>query len=112
MARPMPAEIVLTLFFILSFFSLGEAAFEAHVNYPAWLRISDESFGPYHRAITARIGVLLVPLALTALLNILLLWWRPKPIPRWALWTTLALQVVAWLSAFLVQIPIQMQLNS
>ena len=42
--------------------------------------LSFESFGPYHRAITARIGFLIVPLALTTLLNVLLLWWRPPSV--------------------------------
>lgn len=112
MTRSTAAESILTLFFVLSFFSIGEAAFEAHVNYPAWLHISDQSFAPYHGAITARVGFFIVPLALSTVLNVLLLRWRPAAIPLWAVWTTLALQIVAWLSAWLVQIPIQTQLGA
>jgi len=37
MARNTLQNLTATLFFVFTFFSLGEAAFEAHVNYPAWL---------------------------------------------------------------------------
>jgi hypothetical protein len=109
--RAKSEALVATLFFTATFFSLGEAAFEAHVNYPAWLLIGDGSFRDYHRAITARIGFLLVPLAASLVLNLLLLWRRPPAIPRWSVWATLALQLVAWASAVLIQIPIQAQLS-
>lgn len=106
------ADVIATLFFAFSFFSFGEGAFEGHVNYPAWLQISDQSFLSYHHAISARIGVLIVPLVLATVFNVLLLWRRPAAIPAWATWTTLALQVVMWVSTVLIQIPIQLQLGS
>lgn len=101
-----------TLFFAFSFFSLGAGVFEGQVNYPAWLRISDQSFIPYHQAIAARIGFLVVPLVLTTVFNILLLRWRPASIPLGAVWGTLALQVVMWISTVSIQIPIQLQLGA
>lgn len=104
--------MIATLFFALSFFSFGEAVFEGQVNYPAWLRISDQSFVTYHQAISARIGVLIVPLVLATVANILLIWWRPTSIPRWAVWSTLALQMLMWVSTVLIQIPIQLRLGS
>jgi len=110
-AAPLPS-LTATLFFVFTFFSLGEAAFEAHVNYPAWLRISDESFRAYHQAVSGRIAFLIIPLALSTVLNLLLVWWRPPPIPAWSVWTTLGLQLVAWVSAVWIQIPIQMQLSA
>jgi hypothetical protein len=105
------ADLVLTLFLVVSFFSLGEAAFESHVNYPAWLALSGPGFVPYHRVISARIGLLIVPLVASTALNVLLLWYRPAQVPRLAVWATLVLQAVAWTSAVLVQIPIQMSLG-
>lgn len=101
-----------TLFFAFAFFSAGEAAFEAHVNYPAWLHIGDGSFRAYHQAVSARIAFLLVPLFLSTLLNVLLLSWRPPGIPTWSVWVTLGLQLVAWVSAASVQIPIQAELSA
>lgn len=53
-----------------------------------------------------------MPIAASLVLNVLLLWWRPPEIPRWAVWATLALQAVAWTSAALVQIPIQARLSA
>ena len=105
-------SLIATLFFAVTFFSVGEAAFEAHVNYPAWLLISDDSFGPYHREITARIPFLLVPIGISMVLNVLLLWRRPPSIPLWSLWATLGLQLLAWLSTAFIQIPIQRQLGA
>jgi len=103
-------DIIATLFFAFSFFSFGEAVFEGHVNYPAWLVISDQSFQAYHQALSSRIAFLIVPLALTTVLNVLLIWWRPPCIPGWAVWTTLGLSVSGWISTLSLQIPIQMQL--
>jgi hypothetical protein len=104
-------DLALTAFFVLSFFSLGEAAFEAHVNYPAWLHIGEDGFTAYHRALSARIGWLLVPLAATIVLNVVLLAWPPPAVPRAALGVTLILQLVAAASAAMVQIPIQVRLS-
>ena len=112
MTSPRADRVVATLFFIVTFFSVGEAAFESHVNYPAWLYLTDQSFRPYHQAISARIGVLIVPLVLSTILNVLLFWWRPRSIPLWTVWSTLGLQIGVWISAILVQIPIQVQLSA
>jgi hypothetical protein len=103
-------DLIATLFFAFSFFSSGEAAFEGHVNYPSWLVISDQSFQAYHQALSSRIAFLIVPLALTTVLNVLLIWWRPPSIPGWAVWTTLGLSLSGWISTISVQIPIQMHL--
>jgi hypothetical protein len=81
------------------------------VNYPAWLQISDDSFPAYHRVISARIGFLIVPLVLATLLNVVLIWLRPAAVASWTVWATLAMHALAWGSALLVQIPIQVQLS-
>ena len=105
--------VIGTLFFVFTFFSFGEAAFEGHVNYPAWLRITDRaSFLAYHQALSSRIGVLIVPLVLSTILNAALLRWRPRAIPAWSVWLTLALMIVTWISTVSIQIPIQMQLSA
>lgn len=109
---PSARAVTLTAFFVLSFFSLGEAAFESHVNYPAWLHISDASFLAYHRQLSARIGVMLVPLATTIVLNVVLLVWPPASVTRGPLWATLALHVLMVLSTVTVQIPIQLRLGT
>jgi hypothetical protein len=106
-------SLVATLFFAFTFFSFGEAVFEGHVNYPAWLHITDRaSFEGYHQALSARIGILIVPLVLSTILNAALLLWRPRAIPAWPVWVTLALMLVIWISTVSIQLPIQMQLAS
>jgi hypothetical protein len=112
MSSAKPADVIATLFFVMTFLGVGAAAFEGHVNYPAWGRISDQSFTSYHQAVTARIGVLIVPLALSTLLNALLLWRRPPSMPLWAVWSMLALQIVAWISSVMIQVPIQRELSA
>jgi hypothetical protein len=41
-----------------------------------------------------------------------LVWFKPAPIPRWAIWLALVLQLIVWLSTVAIQLPIQGQLSS
>jgi hypothetical protein len=39
-------------------------------------------------------------------------WFRPAPIPGWAIWLSVILQMIVWVSTATIQIPIQLQLSS
>jgi hypothetical protein len=41
----------------------------------------------------------------------LLLWFRPAPVPRWALWLSVVLQLATWASTAAIQLPIQFELS-
>ena len=55
---------------------------------------------------------MVIPLFVATILTILLLWFRPASIPRWMIWSAIALQLVTWASTFAIQLPIQGQLSA
>lgn len=101
------------LTFAFVFYGMGASFIESFVNYPTWKLIGPNEFLTYHHAISPLIiGYLVAPMVLGTLLTGLLLWFRPRPIPAWALWAALGLQVFVWISTVTIQIPIQIELIS
>ena len=99
--------------FCLIFYGMGASFIESFVNYPTWPMIGKNEFLAYHQAAGPRIiSYLVVPMLLGTFLNVLLLWFRPAQIPAWALSLALGLQLIAWISTALIQLPIQFQLGS
>ncbi len=99
--------------FSIVFYGMGAAVVESFVNYPTWKMIGPDEFVAYHRALSPLIiGYMVVPLVVGTLLTACLLWFRPLPIPAWALWAALGLQLLAWASSVLIQIPIQVELSN
>ena len=99
--------------FALVFYGMGAASVESFVNYPTWPLIGANEFRAYHRALGPLIiGHMVIPMLVTTILTILLLWFRPASIPRWMVWLAIVLQLVVWVSTFTVQLPIQGQLSA
>lgn len=99
--------------FALVFYGMGAAFIESFVNYPSWKLIGPDEFLKYHNAISPLIiGYLVAPMVIVTILTALLLWFRPRAIPAWALWAALGLQIFIWISTVTIQIPIQIQLSS
>ena len=99
--------------FALVFYGTGASFVESFVNYPTWRLIGANEFRDYHQALGPLIiGYMVIPMLLTTLLTVLLLWLSPAPIPRWAVWLAVVLQLIVWISTFAIQIPIQMQLSA
>jgi hypothetical protein len=99
--------------FALVFYGLGASFVESFVNYPTWRLIGANEFRAYHQALSPLvIGYMVIPLILATILTILLLWFRPVPIPRWAIWLAVVLQLIPWVSTVAIQFPIQAQLSS
>jgi len=99
--------------FALVFYGMGAASVESFVNYPTWPLIGANEFRAYHRALSPLIiGHMVVPMLVTTLLTILLLWFRPASIPRWMVWLAIGLQLAVWISTVAIQLPIQGQLSA
>lgn len=99
--------------FALVFYGMGAATVETFVNYPTWPLIGANEFRAYHQALGPLvIRYMVIPMLITTVLTICLLWFRPAPIPRWAIWLSVALQLITWVSTATIQIPIQLQLSS
>jgi hypothetical protein len=98
--------------FALVFYGLGASFVESFVNYPTWRLVGANEFRAYHQALSPLIiGYMVIPMLITTLLTVLLLWFRPAPIPRWAIGLAVVLQLAIWVSTFTIQLPIQMQLS-
>jgi hypothetical protein len=99
--------------FALVFYGTGASFVESFVNYPTWRLIGANEFRDYHQALGPLIiGYMVIPMLLTTLLTVLLLWLSPARIPRWAIWLSVVLQFIVWISTFAIQIPIQRQLSA
>jgi len=104
---------VFLITFALVFYGMGAASVESFVNYPTWPLIGANEFRAYHRALSPLIiGYMVIPLVVATILTILLLWFRPAAIPRWMVWLAIGLQLVAWVSTFTIQLPIQGRLSA
>jgi hypothetical protein len=98
--------------FALVFYGVGASFVESFVNYPTWRLIGTNEFRAYHQALSPLvIGYMVIPMLITTILTILLVWFRPAPIPRWAIGLAVVLQLIIWVSTFIIQLPIQMQLS-
>ena len=107
-----PAWLFLVTF-ALTFYGMGASFVESFVNYPTWRLIGPHEFVAYHQALGPLIiGYMVIPLVVATILTLLLAWFRPVPIPRWAIWASLALQLINWISTATIQIPIQMALST
>ena len=94
------------------FYGLGASFVESFVNYPTWRLIGEGEFLAYHHTLGPLvIGYMVVPMVVATILTILLVWFRPPRIPRWAIWLSVALQVIVWVSTAAIQFPIQVELS-
>jgi hypothetical protein len=99
--------------FALMFYGVGASFIESFVNYPTWRLIGPREFLAYHRALGPLIiGYMVLPMIMATVLTILLVWFRPAEIPRWAIWTSIVLQLLIWGSTAAIQLPIQVQLST
>lgn len=98
--------------YALVFYGMGASFVESFVNYPTWRLIGANEFRSYHQALSPLvIGYMVIPMLITTLLTVLLLWFRPAPVPLWAIWLAVVLQLIVWISTATIQLPIQMQLS-
>jgi hypothetical protein len=98
--------------FALVFYGMGASFVESFVNYPSWRLIGANEFRAYHQTLGPLvIGYMVIPMLITTLLTVLLLWFRPVPIPQWAIWLAVVLQLLIWVSTVAIQVPIQVQLS-
>ena len=92
---------------------MGASYVESFVNYPTWKLIGPGEFLAYHRTLGPLIiGYMVIPLVVATILTILLVWFRPAPIPRWVVWVSVVLQLITWISTAMIQIPIQRELST
>jgi len=111
-SRSKASDTVFLLAFTMTFYCLGASFVESFVNYRTWGLIGSDEFRAYHQALSPLIiRTMVVPIAIKSVLVILLLWFRPTFIPRWAIFVAATVEVLGWVSTLTIQIPIQMHLS-
>lgn len=105
-----------SLLFVLTFafvcYVLGATFVEGLVNYRSWRHVGPKEFMAYHRAIGPRvIGIVVIPFVISVGLTVLLLWFRPSPIPLWSIWLSLGADGLAIIVSAAFQIPIQLEFD-
>jgi hypothetical protein len=104
--------LLFALTFALVFYGMGASFVESFVNDPTWPLVGASEFRTFHHAVSALVvRYMVVPMLIATVLTIVLLWLRPAPIPRWAIWLPVVLQLVTWVSTAAVQLPIQFHLG-
>lgn len=99
--------------FALIFYGAGASFVESFVNYPTWSLIGSAEFRTYHQALSPLvIGYMVIPMLIATVLTMLLAWCRPAAVPRWAIWLSITLQMIIWISTATIQLPIQFQLSA
>jgi hypothetical protein len=98
---------------MLNAYSVGANCVERFVNYGSWQRLASSDFAAYHRAQQPTIMAFVVaPLAISFLLQVLLLWRRPPGIGIALVWIMIAASLVGFLSTAFIQIPIHRRLDN
>src|SRR5215469_10290632 len=105
-----------SLVFVLTFafvcYVLGATFVEGFVNYRSWRHVGPQEFKTYHRALGPRVIVIVVvPFVISVVLTVLLLWFRPKPIPLWSIWMSLGADGLAIIVLAAFQIPIEIEFD-
>lgn len=103
---------VFVVTFALTFYTFGAGMIDNYVIYRTFEVVGENEFVAFRAAFTPRIvAFLVVPLVLRFVFSVLLLWLRPKVIRLWHVWLFLFCQIVAWISTFAIQLPIQFELD-
>ncbi|MBC8104100.1 MAG: hypothetical protein H7Z41_16120 [Cytophagales bacterium] len=100
-------------FFAVTFYSYGTALMDYFAFYPSWEAVGADEFPAYHVLIGQRIVfVSVLPFVLLTILNLLLFWFRPASVPRGLVTVSFLWLLVDWASSILIQIPMQLQLET
>src|SRR5918997_920911 len=105
-ASSKPSIWLFLMAFALVFYGVGASFVESFVNYPTWRLIGANEFRAYHQALSPLvIGYMVIPKIIATILTVLLLWFRPAPIPRWVIRLAVVLQLIPWISTVAIQFP-------
>ena len=101
---------VFLMAFALVCYGTGSSLMESFVGYSSWHLVGSAEFTQFHRFISPRILTYLVaPLVLGTVFSILLIWFRPAAVPAWAVWASIGLQAIVWVSTVTIPAPIQLR---
>lgn len=103
-------------YLLLTFYCFGAAMINEFVEYYAWADagryMNNENFSQWLSGSSKfRIPFLVLPMFINTILALLLIKYLPAQVPKRALWIVLACHALAWISTFVFQVPMEMQLS-
>lgn len=106
------SSIIFSIYILLSFYVFGGGIVNSLVAYRTWRWVGAAEFPKFHHVDSERIIPLFVIFFFLSFIpQILLFWFRPKPIPKWMIFVALFFNLIALVSTVAVQIPIQTKLD-
>jgi hypothetical protein len=106
------SNIIFSIYIAISFYVFGGSMVNSLVGYQTWNYVGANEFVKFHQVDSALIKpVFVIFFFISFIPQILLLWYRPKPISKWLLGSALFLNLVNLFSTVIIQIPIQMELD-
>jgi uncharacterized BrkB/YihY/UPF0761 family membrane protein len=106
------SAMVFSIYILLTFYVLGGGIVNSLVAYRTWRAVGPNEFPEFHQIDSALIIPLFVIFFLLCFIpQVLLFWFRPVVIPKWAVWLALLLNLIALVSTITIQIPIQVELD-
>ena len=103
---------VFSVYILLAFYVFGGGIVNSLVAYKTWRAVGADEFPAFHQIDSALIiPLFVVPVFISYIPQILLLWFRPMVIPKWVVGVSLFLNLIALISTITIQIPIQIELD-
>ena len=107
------AQWITPVFFFLALYTVGAATLDSFAMYHTWRFVGKADFARMHMESGKRIvRVLVLPSAIMTIFLVLQFWHRPKVVSRRLVWLVLICTIITWLSSFLIQIPLQIRLDT
>lgn len=103
-------EIILTSNILASFFLAGLIWFVQIVHYPAFLKVKDDNFQPFHRYHVSRTGLVVIPPMIVEMGSSI---WLTSIFERLWIYNAVGLALVTgiWISTFAIQIRLHRKLQ-
>lgn len=107
------AQWITPVFFFLALYTVGAATLDSFAMYHTWRFVGKADFAIMHMESGKRIiRVLVLPSAIMTVFLVLQFWHRPKAVSRGLVCVSLICTIITWLSSFLIQIPLQIRLDT
>lgn len=104
--------ILFIIFCLSSFYSYGTAMMDYFLLYPSRFFVGENEFVQYHKSLEAAIWpISVIPFLLLIVMNMWLIWFSPKEVPRTLTWLSLTCLILDFLSTVLLQAPWNYELS-
>jgi uncharacterized BrkB/YihY/UPF0761 family membrane protein len=106
------STVIFSIYILLAFYVFGGGMVDSLVVFRTWHLIGANEFPRFHQSDNAHIiPTFVIFFFLSFIPQILMLWFRPRIIPKWMVLLALLFNLTMLISSVTIQIPIQMELD-